>query len=327
VILAYSTSSAFLAPTLTSIASALASARIDTIHLFHSGLSNKEFGLVKEVINGMAEINLIDSRPLISQYLEGSSLPQVRGNWNTYLRMFIPELLPNESRVLYLDSDTLVVGEVEELFNLDMEGMLFAGVTDHAAKSRYANIEKPDIISSEFYINCGVLLIDCDLCRKEGVLVRMLDYIELNAIDIRVADQSIINDIFRTRIKLVDIKYNYYSVLHYQRSMFTDIVLQDRSVQSNMNVSNISILHYVGHWFERPWYQGAESFYRSEYMQFYEKLPLVLRISEPFKNKGFHTIYDFLMLSLRRFGLYNLEFFVRYIFMQSLKKIIKVNRK
>ena len=38
----------------------------------------------------------------------------------TYFRLFIPNLYPQYDKVIYLDGDTVVLGDISELYNIDM---------------------------------------------------------------------------------------------------------------------------------------------------------------------------------------------------------------
>lgn len=48
----------------------------------------------------------------------------------TYFRYMIAEVLPNIDRVLYLDGDTIVNGDISELFDTDLTNYYCAGVSD-----------------------------------------------------------------------------------------------------------------------------------------------------------------------------------------------------
>lgn len=47
-----------------------------------------------------------------------------------YLRLFAPTLLPDVDKVLYLDCDLIVNGNLDELWNTDLEGYAVAAVHD-----------------------------------------------------------------------------------------------------------------------------------------------------------------------------------------------------
>ena len=48
----------------------------------------------------------------------------------TFSRLALPTILENESRVLYLDVDTLIRGNLSEFYNIDLDGYAVAGVKE-----------------------------------------------------------------------------------------------------------------------------------------------------------------------------------------------------
>lgn len=59
-------------------------------------------------------IRYLDPTP----YIQGCSF-YIRGHFSieTYFRLVLPELLPGYQKILYLDSDMVVQGDVAELYN------------------------------------------------------------------------------------------------------------------------------------------------------------------------------------------------------------------
>ena len=48
----------------------------------------------------------------------------------SFFRLYLPKVLPKEERCLFLDSDLVVRKDLSELYDTDLEGACFAGVTD-----------------------------------------------------------------------------------------------------------------------------------------------------------------------------------------------------
>ena len=53
---------------------------------------------------------------------------------SSFIRIFLPELFPEIKKMLYLDGDTLCVGSLQELADLDLQDRLAAVVLDIKAK-------------------------------------------------------------------------------------------------------------------------------------------------------------------------------------------------
>ena len=94
-----------------------------------------------------------------------SSLPL--SNWVTiqaWFRIKLPDMCEDLDKILYLDCDTLVLGDLGELFNTNLEGKFLAGVKDIWGVNRY--VERLGM-QSPIYLNSGMLLFNCDYCRRE----------------------------------------------------------------------------------------------------------------------------------------------------------------
>jgi lipopolysaccharide biosynthesis glycosyltransferase len=96
--------------------------------------------------------------------------------------LFLPELLPDGDRVLFLDADLLVCDDVTPLWQTDLSGRAVAAVPDAAVERCDAprgvrDSEALGIPSHHRYFNGGVLLIDLDAWRARDVAGRTLAYL------------------------------------------------------------------------------------------------------------------------------------------------------
>ena len=80
-----------------------------------------------------------------------------------YYRLLAPHLLPGHvHRILYLDPDTLVINPLRPLWDMDLNGNLFAAAA-HTGKTELANsINQLRLGTDHNYFNSGVLLMDLD---------------------------------------------------------------------------------------------------------------------------------------------------------------------
>ena len=85
----------------------------------------------------------------------------------TLYRLAIPDMVP-EDKVLYLDADTLVVGNVEDFYNTPLDSSkVIAGCIDTGIGA--AHKRKIGSPANSTYLNAGVLLMNLDEIRKLGV--------------------------------------------------------------------------------------------------------------------------------------------------------------
>ena len=86
--------------------------------------------------------------------------PNYQSHWTymTLVRLALPELLPDASRVLWLDIDTIVYDDISDLFDMDMAG------------NYVAMVREPKRCLFPFrYFNAGVCLMDLDAIRADGI--------------------------------------------------------------------------------------------------------------------------------------------------------------
>jgi lipopolysaccharide biosynthesis glycosyltransferase len=86
-----------------------------------------------------------------------------------YSKLALPELI-DEERLIYLDVDTLVRGNLEDLFRTDLAGFAVGGVVDPIG----ANSTKMPIGKKSHYINTGVLLMDLAALRASEFTARCM---------------------------------------------------------------------------------------------------------------------------------------------------------
>ncbi len=141
----------------------------------------------------------------VSDYLEGlcETLP-LRDYYSntTYYRMFIADMFPELDKVIYIDSDTVVQGDIGKLYDYDITDYAVGACHEQAMvqENVYGTyVEKNLGIDRNAYFNAGVLLINCRKFRENSVLE---DFVRLLGIyNFRVTqDEDYLNLICRDHV-------------------------------------------------------------------------------------------------------------------------------
>ncbi|OIW19764.1 hypothetical protein TanjilG_27303 [Lupinus angustifolius] len=113
-----------------------------------------------------------------------------------YARIYLPDSLPEEvQRVIYLDSDIVVVDDIAKLWRVDMEGKVVAAPEYcHANFTLYFTdmFWKDPILSKTFkgrkpcYFNTGVMVMDVDKWRKEGYTKKVEEWMRVQKQEKRI---------------------------------------------------------------------------------------------------------------------------------------------
>lgn len=160
------------------------------------------------------EVHLVDVTPYRDQLdARTVALAQDACSVGTLYRLLIPDLLSID-RAVYLDCDTLVNLDLRELWEVSLDGNCLAGALDHpgtglrrlSAEALRVRLNGGDPAS---YVNAGVLLMDLDRIRERGSLFQAsMDWLAHRGHTARLADQDILNSLFRGSIKLLDGRFN-----------------------------------------------------------------------------------------------------------------------
>lgn len=90
----------------------------------------------------------------------------------TYIRLKLPTIFKNLSRILYLDGDIIVQDDLSQLYWMDMDGKTIAGVPDCGVLIDSVNWKYVDYVREtlpnyeEEYVNAGVILMNLDRMRE-----------------------------------------------------------------------------------------------------------------------------------------------------------------
>lgn len=128
-------------------------------------------------------------------------------NYNTqysklsYLRCYFTKLIKDD-KILYIDSDTIVVDNIEDLWNIDLGDNVIAGVYEPGEWNKHLWTYGLD----DTYINSGVLLMDLKKIKEEKLDDSMI-YL-LNHNKYAFPDQDVINLVCRNRVKHISNIYN-----------------------------------------------------------------------------------------------------------------------
>ncbi len=166
-----------------------------------------------------------------------SRLPVLRAHLtaSAYARLFIPDLLPDEERVIYMDCDMLVTGSLDEAWTCDLNDKVVAAVRCPAPTAAFAAAINLPI---EQYFNSGFLVLNLRLWREESIAATCLNALTSPGCPYLSEDESALNDVARGRVRYLDAGFNLYAL--------------DQVWQSPLLApSSIRVIHYVTR--PKPW--------------------------------------------------------------------------
>ena len=175
------------------------------IKVLHTNVQEDHMKQIRKYENENVNIEFVD----LSYYIERVQDKLYTRDYytnTTYFRLFLPELYPQYDKVLYLDSDIIVLGDISELYNTDMGTNLVAAAPDDIIQYNKVFQDYAELVVGvakyQNYFNAGVLLMNLDELRKFKFEEKFL-YL-LGTVKFSVAqDQDYLNRLCKGRVKLV----------------------------------------------------------------------------------------------------------------------------
>lgn len=154
----------------------------------------------------------------------------------TYFRIFIAEMFPQYDKALYLDCDTVVLGDVSELYHYDLGNNLIGGAPCEGVNcfdvyKRY--VTEVDGCDTDYFFNAGVILMNLKAFREEGFYEQFADLLKKYKFTV-IQDEDYLNVLCQDRI------------LRLPRAWNKTPVAPDR-----LSREDLRIVHYIMTW--KPW--------------------------------------------------------------------------
>lgn len=163
---------------------------------------------------------------------------------NAYYRLDIPWLLPEETRALYLDYDTIVLKSLWEVYNTNLSGYYLAAVEDAWKYKRARELSK---YQRDMRHYCsGVMLLNMEKWREDKINEKFKHFAMRHKNVFILADQFLINTVINKNVVYLDFSWNL-QIPRFERGepiQYDDLIAYQKAQKSP------SIIHYN---FGKPW--------------------------------------------------------------------------
>lgn len=186
-----------------------------------------------------------------------------------WYRILLPELLPDVGRVLYLDVDTLVLGELPALWDVDLEDHQVGAVTNvfEPWGERWpADLGLP---GPESYFNSGVLLMNLEAMRRVRATELLEAYATEHAERLFWPDQDALNVVLgEDRL-----------ALHPRWNTMNNVLTSARAVEIfgedavRAAREQPGIRHFEGPSVNKPWHHACRLPHRDRYFDYRRRSP------------------------------------------------------
>jgi lipopolysaccharide biosynthesis glycosyltransferase len=183
----------------------------------------------------------------------------------TFYRFLIQDIFPETEKVIYLDSDIIVLSDIAELYAENIDGLLLAAVADADFQGQ---MNKPGDNTKQYadeslklknpygYFQAGVLVLNLSEMRKMNSAEKWL---ELASERLRYADQDVLNRACQGRVKYLDMSWNVLIDCNGERISevieYAPVSVYQEYIKAR---EAPKIVHYAG--FKKPWQVPGEDF-------------------------------------------------------------------
>lgn len=235
---------------------------LETINVFIINDEISEENLIKfESLSTLynRKIVFIDAK-LLNMKLESSGIPKWKGRYTPYYKLIaFGEVDFQTDELLVLDSDTIVDKSLSDLQKVNLNDSLSLAVYDCLLNDYKFNI---GISKFDKYYNTGVLYFNVKKWKNHNYTNRVLEHLFNIRSSYVIADQDIINVLFRKEIGALDLRYNFNPAFYIYgvRNTLSIYNLREEYYynvkQIEFAINNVTIYHCMGAMSGRPWEQN-----------------------------------------------------------------------
>ena len=266
-------------------------------------LKNKK--LLKNIINKRQNIKLRFYNPQkkindVNFYVSNPNYA-----YEAYYKLFLPWILVNYNKVITLDCDIILNKDLAELYEININNYLIAGVSDliyqgflnSADKNKWTKYSKEKLGAQNpyYYLNSGVLILDLKKIREEYSFKYIMEFAQETKLIHQ--EQDIFNVLFNNKILFLDRTWNFGVESCPAIKYFHELAPYYSYEEYKVTKHNPSIIHYLGK--PKPWEDpdiefGEKFWHIARKTDFYEIILSRLSIGQAntvtyWHQQNFHT--------------------------------------
>lgn len=248
------------------------------------------------------------------QIFEQLGVTPWRGGYTVYFKIMISALIPQDiKRLIFIDADTVIAGDLSDLENLNLHGhpcaMALEGITGRFHKHSKLGIY-------ELY-NSGVIVYDMQKWKEKDVEQRALEYWKKENAKLVLCEEETLSIVLKDDIETLNPKFNfipqfffYDSEFYFKKFQWDKLKDRFYSVETVKNAKkDIRVYHCIDTMTGRPWEKGNCHPYKKIYNEYRKKTCFkTMELKEPnliFRHK--------VMYKLRKILPHKLSIYFNYL--------------
>ncbi len=259
------------------------------IYIFESDIDDNLKSAILSMINNIENISIefINTDAIYNGYDTEKLFCHLHFSKEMYLRGFIPQVLSDKEKAIYIDCDTIVQGDVAELFDIELGDNYLAAVKDFNTILNYRYYPNVKIYFDQClhftnvanYFNSGVLLMDLQKLREIKLPDKMFELLDFHK-ELLYPDQDLLNLICDGKVKIIDNNWNY--VFAINPAIVQDHNAKELALEYVRGISEPKIIHYLSE--HKPW-DLPDMFYGDIWWKWAKKTPIYQNLLKAYFDK------------------------------------------
>ena len=279
----------YLCVTLNSLLNYVSDNRKYNIFILETDISDINKNYIEQVGKGKANVSItfINTVEQFNKYGTEKLFCHLYFTKEMYLRIFIPSILSDFDKAIYIDIDTIIMDDISKLYDMDLGDSYLGAAKDFNTIVNYKYYDSVKKYFDEIlkfkdvntYFNSGVLLMNLQKLREISVIEKTYELLDKYK-ELLYPDQDILNLICEGNYLPISNCWNYVPLINMA-------LIQDEDFLPIMpdwadGVVNRKIVHYISE--EKPW-DVPERPYSTKWWQEAKKTPVYQELLKEYFTK------------------------------------------
>ena len=230
-------------------------------HIVDSGIAENNLIKLRDVIEGHGQTVKFYKMPNFEE-VTGKEIETRRWNVNVFSKLFVGSILPEDvKKIISIDCDTVIEHSLQELWNVNLNGKISAGVAECMSARYRINLGKKN---DDYYLNSGLVVFNVEELRKQNYENLFWNYMQKYGESLDYLDQDVINAVVpQEQMVILHPKFNAITPIFYLNYKDFKMVRGANSYYSKEEFDEAKadpyIIHYTTFFFNdlRPWFKGS----------------------------------------------------------------------
>lgn len=248
------------------------------VFIIDDGIDKENKNKIEQVVSKYnRQVNYIDTS-VSQKILEDANAPRFRGNYATYFKLFVLDELPEDVKtILYVDSDTIVRGALDEIVSFDF-GDCSLAMVPAIYHDKYRN--RVGISFEDTTYNAGIMAFKLDAWRENNCRQRLIEGMQKDPQVLTFApDQSLAIKVLQKDLAQLPLKFNFstlYTLFTYDEitTMFSCHEAKAFNQEEiEKAYKDIAIYHYIELQVGKPWEKDSVHPKKFLWKYYFDKSP------------------------------------------------------